>query len=236
MAIESIGIDEIRMDGSQTRSALDEAHVTDYLELLRERKVLPPIVVYRIDGEIWLADGFHRIEAARRNGAKAIRCDVKQGGMWDAFAFGCQANEHHGKRPTSEDKRFRVRRALTNPKWAALSNVAVAELCHVTDKTVAAVRDEVAPTRFGNSEPESTPTAPETRTGKDGKEYPAKKPKEKAKPEPKPKKNGSEVVGTKDRKAAAAALGVLIRALDKIGVGLAMAEHTRAIDRAIKEA
>lgn len=260
-SIQPISLDDIRIDGTQTRAALDEATVAEYAECYRNRAKMPPLVVF-FDGSVhWLAEGFHRYFGLRKiKHDKPVRCEVREGTRRDAIRFGFTANVAHGLRRTNADKRHAVEMALADPEWESWSNSAVAELCGVDDKTVAKVRSE---RQSGSEVPNLTseeteaeqgltekPT-PKSRKGKDGKKYPAKQSKTPPKSEPVTeesggtdappaevphRKSGQERVGTKDRKDAAKALGVLIRALDKIGVGLDMAEHTRAIDKAIREA
>jgi hypothetical protein len=259
--IQPLELDAIRIDGTQTRAALDEATVAEYAECYRNRAKMPPLVVFFDGSEHWLAEGFHRYFALRKiKHDKPVRCDVREGTRRDAIQYGFTANVAHGLRRTNADKRHAVEMALSDPEWENWSDHAVAELCGVDHKTVAKVRSERVttgelpqltdaqePTDSGVSE---TPQ-PETRVGRDGKKRPAKQPKTPPKSEPvteeaggtdappaevPQRKSGQERVGTKDRKDAAKALGVLIRALDKIGVGLDMAEHTRAIDKAIREA
>jgi hypothetical protein len=60
-------LDAIRTDGdTQTRVAMDVAAITDYAEAMADGVVFPPIVVYREGSDYWLADGFHRVAAARK--------------------------------------------------------------------------------------------------------------------------------------------------------------------------
>jgi hypothetical protein len=258
--IQQLNLDAIRIDGTQTRAALDEATVAEYAECYRNRAKMPPLVVFFDGSEHWLAEGFHRYFALRKiKHDKPVRCDVREGTRRDAIQYGFTANVAHGLRRTNADKRHAVEMALSDPEWENWSNGALAELCGVDDKTVAKVRAERSTpevpelTEAGDSAPQGLTenAAPQTRTGRDGKKRPAKQPKTPPKSEPvteeavgtdappaeaPQRKSGQERVGTKDRKDAAKALGVLIRALDKIGVGLDMAEHTRAIDKAIREA
>ena len=65
-----VNIDDIQVDGLQTRVEMNEDTVTDYQLAMRNRKSggLPPVDVFKDDdGMIWLADGFHRREAALRH-------------------------------------------------------------------------------------------------------------------------------------------------------------------------
>lgn len=169
-------VSEIVTDaGTQVRAGLNEMTVADYAEALADGAKFPPVVVFH-DGKRHLAaDGFHRITAARRIGAKEIECDIRRGGKLEAlrFALGCNAN--HGLRRTNADKRCAVSMALKEfPKF---STVAIAEMCLVGDELVAEIRKsqvvenqrrEVGqPTDSGRL---NIPPVPQSRVGLDGRE------------------------------------------------------------------
>jgi ParB-like chromosome segregation protein Spo0J len=63
---------------------LDEARVARYAEELAS---LPPVVVFETEDGLLLADGYHRVAAARRTGAKTISADVRQGSRADALRY-----------------------------------------------------------------------------------------------------------------------------------------------------
>jgi hypothetical protein len=119
-------------------------------------------VVFR-DGEgaHWLADGFHRVEGARRAGVKRIAAEVREGNRLAAIEYSLGANSTHGLKRTNADKRRAVATALAQPEWAHWSDRAVAEACRVGHPLVAEVRS-------GGSSSTSQ------RVGRDGKSYPIK--------------------------------------------------------------
>lgn len=173
--IKRIAIDVIRLDNrTQAREKLRPDTVAQYAELYRVKVAvdLPPPDVF-FDGEAhWLADGFHRVNGAKEAGRERISVNLHQGTLLDAIEFAASANASHdksGMRRTNADKRRSVEMLLATEKWAGNSDRAVAEQCGVDPKTVASVRSELR--KFYTS------PAPQTRTGSDGKQYPATKPK-----------------------------------------------------------
>lgn len=191
----TVRLDEIVIDQrAQTRAdGLDDAHVEQMVEDL---KALPAMLVVEVDGKLRLADGFHRYAAFKR--AKVLRVPVAvivgtEDDWVDAFASANDAQK--GKPRTREDKRNAVRRCLeVRPKW---SNVRIAEAAKVDEKTVRKVRADLPQVRI------SEPDGPEKREGKDGKEYPAAKPKPKteqpvAADEPRPGISPAEYVKAPD--------------------------------------
>ena len=109
-----IKIAELKKDGLQTRVALDERTVADYADAMREGAEFPPVMVFEESGTMWLADGFHRVEAAIRAGQAHIEATVTSGTFVDALKHALKCNTKHGKRVTNEDKQNAMRIAWEN--------------------------------------------------------------------------------------------------------------------------
>lgn len=166
----------VRLDGdTQARVGNDEATIAEYTEMAREGRRPPPIDVF-FDGEAYYpGDGHHRLEAFRRAGQATIPCRIHEGTLRDARLFSTAANA--GLRRTNADKRNAVAKTLREtlretPGW---SDGRVAAHCHVTDKTVKSVREELFP---------ETVNAP--RKGRDDKERRPPQRQPKATPAPAP--------------------------------------------------
>jgi uncharacterized ParB-like nuclease family protein len=125
-----LSIDAIKTDGLQMRAALNKDVVREYAEAERESgAVFDPLTVFKDRaGAHWLADGFHRLEAAKQNGRKKVMCEVIDGEYADALRYSLGANARHGLRRTAEDKAFAVKRAYENRKRLGLPEVPSARL------------------------------------------------------------------------------------------------------------
>jgi uncharacterized ParB-like nuclease family protein len=124
---EQIQIALIRMDGgTQTRAEIDQATVDEYAEAMIERDVFPPVDVYYDGSWYWLADGFHRVHAAKKAGKETIAAIVIPGTCRDAVLFSVGANAKHGLRRTNEDKRRAVLRLLEDEEWQQWSDQEIA--------------------------------------------------------------------------------------------------------------
>lgn len=68
-----VDLDALRLDGgTQPRAAIDQDTVDSYAADMRVGHRFPPVQVYLDrDGVYWLADGFHRVHAARFDQAAA---------------------------------------------------------------------------------------------------------------------------------------------------------------------
>ncbi len=105
--------------------------------------VFPPVVVFFDGLEYWLADGFHRVNAAIQAGIEHINVDVKEGDKRDALLYAVGANSSHGLRRTNEDKRNAVLLLLNDPEWREWSNVEIAKACAVSHTFVNNLRSSL---------------------------------------------------------------------------------------------
>src|SRR5258708_6017930 len=106
--IKTVLLRQITIDAllNPRAGGLDEDHVADLLDVVRAKKKLPALVLYRgKDGTHWLSEGFHRAEAYRRAGAKSVPCIVREGERTEALANACGSNISHGLKRTTADKR-----------------------------------------------------------------------------------------------------------------------------------
>ena len=139
-----LNLSQIRSDGgTQPRTRLAPAVVAEYAEAMASGAIFPPVVVFFDGKEYWLADGFHRVEAAGGAGREAIDADVRQGSQRDAILYSVGVNASHGLRRTNEDKRRAVLRLLEDAEWSAWSDSEIARRTSVSHTFVSAIRPSV---------------------------------------------------------------------------------------------
>ena len=95
---------------------------------------------------IWIWDGCHRVEAARKASKTAggwIQVLATYGREYDAEWLAYSANAKHGMQRTNEDIQRIVKSALKHQRAANLSNRELGRHCGVNDKTVAKYRKEL---------------------------------------------------------------------------------------------
>lgn len=97
-----IKIDELDLS-LQTRAGTDAETIDNYAEAMADGAQFPEVTVFTDGKRYWLADGFHRVMAAKQNGRTVIMADVRKGTEDDAVMFGGTANNKQGKRPTRAD-------------------------------------------------------------------------------------------------------------------------------------
>lgn len=136
-----IPIASIRRDGgTQPRSILNLNWVEEYGQDMIAGAVFPPVVVFYDGSNHWLADGFHRVEAASALDLIEIAADVRQGTQRDAVLYSVGANGNHGQRRTNDDKRRAVQTLLDDPEWSRWSDHEIARRCAVDHKVVSRLR------------------------------------------------------------------------------------------------
>ena len=141
----TLNIAELRIDSAaQMRaSGTDAEIVNEYATAMQDGARFPAILVFHDGADYWLADGFHRVEAARRTEAESIEAEICKGSRRDAIIAAAGANDSHGLRRTASDKRRAIEILLRDPEWAKWSDREVGKACAVDHKTVGKVRREL---------------------------------------------------------------------------------------------
>jgi hypothetical protein len=94
MALVDVAIaDLVQEPIGQSDAHLDPERVAYYVDHLDDST---PVVIYDVQGQLLLADGYHRVAAARRLGRKVISADVRGGTRADALRFAAELAQQRG--------------------------------------------------------------------------------------------------------------------------------------------
>lgn len=126
---------------TQSRARIDVQIVAEYAESMRLGKKFPPVIVFRDGRDHILADGFHRVRAARKVGLSKIMAEIRVGGRIDALKYSLGANHRHGLRRTNADKHHAVGLALG--EFDSWSDRALADICGVSQPFVGNIRRQL---------------------------------------------------------------------------------------------
>jgi hypothetical protein len=139
-----IAIKSIRRDGdTQSRVAIERTAVREYASLMREGNKFPPVLLFFDGTDYWLADGFHRVEAALSIGLERITASISEGTRRDAMLYSVGANAVHGLRRTSADKQRAVMTLLQDREWSRWSDREIARRCGVHHQMVGKLRSSL---------------------------------------------------------------------------------------------
>ena len=142
--MKALNLSAIIIDkGTQSRAAISEDTVSDYAEAMQAGDQFPAITVFFDGVDYYLADGFHRLHAAKRLHKASIQADVRTGTLRDAILYSLGANRDHGLRRSNADKRKCVQTLLEDFEWGELSVNEMARICGVSPQLVTAVRLEM---------------------------------------------------------------------------------------------
>lgn len=131
----------IRTDGgTQPRAEISNEIVQDYAQDMLVGARFPPVVVFYDGAAYWLADGFHRVAAAKVARRDEIDAETRQGTRRDAILYAVGANASHGFRRSNEDKRRAVQTLLDDAEWSQWSDGKIADKCGVTQPFVSKLR------------------------------------------------------------------------------------------------
>ena len=146
--LATLDINNILVDEQfQNRVGLNKATVSDYQLAVEQGATLPPLDVYKIDGQFYVVDGFHRLEAQRNIGCTTVEVIVHEGDKDDASRAAIIANQTHGLPRSPEDKRLAVLRAINDPIYGEKSDTQLARLIGVSQPFVSKVRTAQMPDR-----------------------------------------------------------------------------------------
>lgn len=96
-----------------------------------------PVIVYKTEQGLILADGFHRVEVHRRLNRPTILGIVRHGSFEDAVSFAEDANLKHGQPLTNDDKKSLLfRRLERGHDWQQTSYEQIAKALGVNRTTV----------------------------------------------------------------------------------------------------
>src|SRR6266550_5876017 len=125
---------------TQIRAELRSDLITEYAELYRTKNGLPPIDVFtlRPGGPYLLADGFHRVAAAKQAKLPKIEVEIHTGDKKTAIKFALKVNACHGLRLSNADKRHAVELAIK--EFPDLSDRLIAEMTNMSNTFVGQIR------------------------------------------------------------------------------------------------
>ncbi len=112
---------------------VDGATVQGYVEALASGAQFPPVLAFSENGNLWLADGFHRVAALKFLGHETVEAEIKDGTKCDAMIYAATANVEHGKPMSQAEKREAGKRLLRLTNW---SNREIARRLAVSEKAV----------------------------------------------------------------------------------------------------
>ena len=139
--VKTLSLDALNISGgTQSRLKIDESHVEDIFEKMKDDVEYSPVTAFFDGKEYWLADGFHRYHATRKIGKASIKCKVTNGLLRDAILYSKIANNLHGLPPTLQDKLNNAKELIEDFEWSEWSNREIGRICDVSHVTVAKLR------------------------------------------------------------------------------------------------
>lgn len=147
-----IPLGDIVLDNDlQPRDGLDEETVERYADVMAGGTQMPDVVLF-YDGRVyWLADGWHRHEAARRLKRVSISAEVHRGTRHHALLYALSANTEHGLQRRPGDLRRAVELALGDADLSRESDRQIAQIVRCSNSYVSRVRRELAENLSVNS-------------------------------------------------------------------------------------
>lgn len=118
----------------QVRTEIDPKTVEAYARSMNNGSIFPPVTLYRVEGSLYLVDGYHRVEAAEavagnKEKHKAdIEAEIIDGNMGDAIAAAAVANTTNGKQMKKKEYRNSFRMLGKSGKLNGMDSRSIADL------------------------------------------------------------------------------------------------------------
>lgn len=142
MTVRTISVDALILDArAQPRTKLDLLVVGEYAEAMRNGAEFPAVVAFGTKEAAYLADGWHRVHAAREADVGSIAVELRPGDLRDAILYSVGTNAAHGLRRTNADKQRAVSTLLRDDEWGKWSDSEIARQAQVDQKTVTRWRE-----------------------------------------------------------------------------------------------
>jgi len=128
---------------TQVRATMSMSQIKHYADRMEQGDSFPPIVVYELNGKYVIADGFHRVAAARLAKMDTIACRVETGDAYDLLVTAISSNREHGLPMTKQDRvrAVHLHDKFTTAKLGRLSSAReVAEVVGCSHTTVNNIR------------------------------------------------------------------------------------------------
>jgi ParB-like chromosome segregation protein Spo0J len=150
-SVQTLAIAELHADERiQPRESLNLKTVADYATLYTEADPselpLPPLDVFQVEACYYVADGFHRCEAAIRAGRTQVECHVYAGTMRDAMVHAALANVQRGLPYSFGDKSRILTRFLADPEMQTRSDRELARQLGISNAYVSTMRHRLEAT------------------------------------------------------------------------------------------
>jgi ParB family chromosome partitioning protein len=95
--IVQVDVDKIRVPQERITSVFDPEILEELVESIKVKGILQPLLCLEVNGEIWLIDGLHRLQAAKQIGLKTVPCLIKKGEEADLYIENLIANRMRGR-------------------------------------------------------------------------------------------------------------------------------------------
>lgn len=148
MTVTTLEIGAIVAEGATQMRGYDETLVEHYAVAMKNGAVFPPVTVFANGSRYYLADGFHRLGAAKAVKQKTIAAHIHEpidteSAQRSAILFAVSANDAHGRNRTQEDKRRAVETLLKDPEWSKWTDREIGRQCRVSHTFVKGRRDKM---------------------------------------------------------------------------------------------
>jgi ParB family chromosome partitioning protein len=120
--VRQVPVDQIQVPQDRVTSVFDPEILQELEESIKERGIRVPLSCLEVNGVIWLIDGLHRLQIAKKLGMKTVPCIVRKGEEADLYVENLIMNRQRGRsNPAEEAKLIRKLKDEFGWPWKEIS-------------------------------------------------------------------------------------------------------------------
>jgi len=157
MAIKSIPIKDIRLDGGTQQRAVDDDVMKRYSALMKDGVKFPPLEIITDGKNNFLTDGYHRYFATLRLSRKYIEANVVNGTRRSAVFASFSANKENAFPRQPGTAKEIIGKILKDKEWSKISQHDIAKHVGCTQPFVSKICAEIKKSASDNQLSDRTP-------------------------------------------------------------------------------
>lgn len=105
-AVQAVAVESLAVPDLRVTSIMSEEQLEELVSSIRQQGILQPLQVLRVEGVLWVVDGYNRLMAARELQLPAVPCIVRDGSPTDLALHNLVVNRQRGKSNPAEEARL----------------------------------------------------------------------------------------------------------------------------------
>jgi len=117
MSLVQVEVDKIKVPPERVTSVFEPDILEEFKESVKQSGIKVPLLLMEVNGELWLIDGLHRLQAAKELGIKTVPAVIKHGDQADLMVENLIANRMRGRSNPAQEALL-IKKLHDEQKWS----------------------------------------------------------------------------------------------------------------------